>query len=807
MNIAKLILLSTIAATTAAPSVRADRPNVILIMADDIGVEGIGCYGGTSYATPAIDRMAANGIRFTHAYSQPLCTNTRVQLMTGLFNNRNWLYFGILDRKAKTIGHYMREAGYQTCIAGKWQLQSYDPTDYPGANLRRGNGMKVANAGFDEFNLFHSWHTEDKGSRYANPTTFENGKLRDNLKEQYGPDVWVEFIIDYIKRKKDDDKPFFVYYPMALPHRPFQPTPKSKAWSDSANRLKEDPRHFKDMVEYMDKCVGRIVDQVDELGLGKNTLILFYGDNGTHKSITSQTKTGPVTGGKGSTTDAGTHVPLVARWTGRIKPGIDEDLADSTDFLPTIMDAATRPIPDDVTIDGLSFFPRLVGKPGPSRPWVFCHYDPRPGWDKDQFKKVRFVRDKNHKLYGDGRLFNVSNDKLEQHPILAADDTKHTKTVRRRLAVVLEDMPNPDPAPRELAATKDAEQRLYLAAGNQLTTYRIDGNSGNLKVVQNLPLAGAGPFTFSPNRQRMYAVAASTKKATKTPAIATLDIQKDGSLKLAHIAPVNLRPGYLKTDSNGAYLAGNHYGPGKATIWAIEKGIYQGLTVTELTLEKNAHCARFSPDNQWLLVPATGPNKVFVNRFDAQTGAARPNTPPFASGPSGDQDAQQPRHLIFHPTKNLVYTTNERKHAGVGVWNWDAKKGQLKPVQNVVTEPKGFKGTITTADLHMTSDARFLYISNRDTTKRDATTGSNSIVGFRIDPSSGHLTFIGHYPCEGVPRSFAIDATDRFVFVAGQRDDRLGVFKINTTTGALTKINQYQTGSRPIWVESLLLSQ
>ena len=141
MNAIRFLLFALLTLTTAAPLLASDRPNIVLIMADDIGVEGIGSYGGTSYRTPAIDRLTAQGIRFRHAYSQPLCTNTRVQLMTGRYNNRNWTYFGTLDPKAKTIGHYMQAAGYHTCIAGKWQLQSYDPPSYPGSHLRRGKGI------------------------------------------------------------------------------------------------------------------------------------------------------------------------------------------------------------------------------------------------------------------------------------------------------------------------------------------------------------------------------------------------------------------------------------------------------------------------------------------------------------------------------------------------------------------------------------------------------------------------------------------------------------------------------------------
>ena len=776
------------------------NPNIILIMADDLGVEGLGCYGGTSYATPALDRLAAQGVRFTHAYAQPLCTNTRVQLMTGLYNNRNWLYFGILDPKAKTIGHYMQEAGYNTCIAGKWQLQSYDPPSYPGSHLRRGKGMKVSAAGFDEYSLFHSWHTEDKGSRFADPTIYENGKLLKEFNGKYGPDHWVDFINDFIKRRKDDDKPFFVYYAMALPHRPFVPTPDSADWSDKTKRSIEDPRHFPNMIEYMDKCVGRVIKQVDELGLGENTLVLFYGDNGTHRQITSQPRSGPVVGGKGRTTDAGTHVPLIVRWTGKIKPGINDNLVDSTDFLPTVMEGAGRPIPDETKLDGISFYSQLCGKSGRLREWVFCHYDPRPGWDKDQFRKIRFVRDKQFKLYDDGKLYDVPNDKLEQQPILAAADTDATRKARQRLATVLKDMPNPDPVPRD-GDPRDFEQRLYLAAGGQLTVFGVNKESGELSLVQALPFEGAGPFTFAPNRKLMYAVAVMSDEEDNMPAIATLQIGKGGKLKLANRARVNLRPGYLMTDNNGEFLAGNHYGPGKATIWKLDP-LCRGVAVQELTFEQKAHSTVFSPDNHWLLVPATGPNKVFINHFTAQVGSTEPNDPPFANGPAGERNARQPRHLIYHPNLSIAYTTNERDQPGVGVWQWDTEKGTLISIQNIVTQPEGFNGRITTADLHLTRDARFLYVSNRDNSKRRSPTGKDSIVGFSVDPQTGRLKLIGHNPCERVPRSFTIDKLGKYLYVAGQGDARLGAYRIEES-GVLKKITKYEVGNGPIWVEAL----
>jgi len=432
------LLGSPLLFTSAIGAEPSDRPNIVLIMADDLGVEVLGSYGGTSYKTPALDMLAREGVRFTHAYAQPLCANTRLQLMTGLYNQRNWIAFGILDPGAKTFGHWMQEAGYKTCVAGKWQLQSYDPPDYPSAELRRGIGMQPEDGGFDEYCLWHTGHTELKGSRYANPVIKENGKFRDDLQDRYGPDVWVEYINGFMERHLDE--PFFVYYPMALPHWPMVPTPDSPEWQDPAKRDSEEVRYFKDMAEYTDKCVGRIVDKIKQLGIAENTLVIFYSDNGTHLKVTSQTTTGPVAGGKGETTDAGTHVPLICWQPGTIKPAVNDNLVDSTDFLPTLLDAARRPLPSDELTDGISFYPQLLGQDVATRPWVFCHFDPRPGWDKDHFRLIRFARDRHYKLYDDGRLYDVPNDQLEQRAILEKDDTTDTKAVRKRLDAVLKSM-------------------------------------------------------------------------------------------------------------------------------------------------------------------------------------------------------------------------------------------------------------------------------------------------------------------------------------------------------------------------------
>ena len=350
-----------------------------------------------------------------------------------------------------------------------------------------------------------------------------------------------------------------------------------------------------------------------------------------------------------------------------------------------------------------------------------------------------------------------------------------------------------------------ADQYLYLSAGGNVTAFKIDSSSGELTPLHAIELKGAGPQGISADRTLLYVnaqVANSEDKGKKAePGIATLAIGDDGRLKLIDHAASGMSAGYLRADANNQYLAGNSYGEGKAALWRLgEDQVYRGAQPQITMLEKNAHSAVFSPGNGFLLVPATGPNKVFQLRFDSKKGTLTPNDPPHASGPQGDDEARQPRHIVFHPKLSMAYTTNERERPGVGVWKWDEQSGRLKTVQNIVTYPEGFNGTITTADLHFTPDGKYLYVSNRDITDRKARTGTDHIVGFRCDPDTGLLTYISHTPCEHVPRSFAVDDSGNFVYVAGQMDDHLGVYRIDGQTGKLSKVTSYEVGARPSWV-------
>jgi arylsulfatase A len=416
--------LTTLAAARTVPAAPSTQPNIVLIMADDIGYEGIGCYGSASYTTPVLDGLAATGMKFTQCYSQPLCTPSRTKIMTGRYNFRNYTDFGYFDLNEKTFAHVAKTAGYATCIAGKWQLMG-------------GGANGPYQAGFDEYCL---WHMEDaftpKGSRYRDPKIVQNGALLTGLAGQYGPDVYCDYILDFIDRNKTN--PFLVYFPMALVHNPFEPTPDSPEWGAAVSGTE----FFDDMVAYMDKLVGRIIQKLDDLGLRNNTLLLFTGDNGTNKNITSDMDDGSsITGGKGTTPDAGNYVALIADWQGTIPPGaVSDDLVDFSDFLPTIAEAAGASLPAGVTIDGKSFLPQLRGETGTPRQWIFIHYQ-RNASNEPQ----RFARTNRWKLYDTGtftragKLYDIENDPLEQNPI-APGHSPESDQARTTLQTVIDNI-------------------------------------------------------------------------------------------------------------------------------------------------------------------------------------------------------------------------------------------------------------------------------------------------------------------------------------------------------------------------------
>ena len=421
------LLLAVLAAVAnVRPLPAADKPNLILIMADDLGYETIGANGGTSYRTPVLDKLATTGARFTHCYSQPLCTPTRVQLMTGLSNVRNYTRFGSMDPKSTTFAHLLKAAGYATCIAGKWQL-GRDPA------LPR-------TFGFDEYCL---WQHLRRPPRYANPGLEINGVEKDYTNGEYGPDLVNAYVLDFMARKKDG--PFLIYYPMMLTHAPYQPTPDGNTWDPKAvgEQVNRDEKHFGDMVEYMDKLIGKVVARLDELGLRDNTLLLFLGDNGTGRGTRSMMGERVVIGGKGTTTIAGMHVPLIANWPGRVVSGtVCSDLVDSTDFLPTLLEAGGEKVPSGLNLDGRSFFPQLRGEKGHPRDWIYSWYSPRQG---DDMTVHEFAFDQHFKLYRSGEFFDLTRDSAEKQPLEVAALQGEAAAAAKQLQAALDQFKNARP--------------------------------------------------------------------------------------------------------------------------------------------------------------------------------------------------------------------------------------------------------------------------------------------------------------------------------------------------------------------------
>lgn len=397
------------------------KMNVVLIMADDFGYECVGA-NGSEYHTPNLNRLAEQGIRFTNCHSNPLSTPSRVQLMTGKYNVKNYISFGQLDRGETTFGNLFQQAGYATCIAGKWQLghESDSPRHF----------------GFETSCLWqHTKGAHDAGgndTRYATPVVDIDGQIKEYPIGTFGPDVYNKFIIDFVR--KNQDTPFFVYYPLCLTHCPFVSTPDSEEWDQKRSpTYKGNAIYFPDMVSYADKMVGRLMDELERLNLMDHTLVIFLGDNGTDSPVVTQLNGKPYPGGKGKTIDSGTHVPMIVHHPNAAK-GINENLIDFTDFLPTICEAAGISTKQVAELDGTSFYPQLVGKSGKVRDWVYCWYAPRKVYD--EAAKV-FARDKQYKLYREGNFYNVADDFYEQSPLDVNQLTKAQKKVYKKLQKVI----------------------------------------------------------------------------------------------------------------------------------------------------------------------------------------------------------------------------------------------------------------------------------------------------------------------------------------------------------------------------------
>ena len=408
------MLGATMATLLAAPP--ATKPNIIFILADDFGLDGVSCYGADAHQTPQIDKLAASGTRFETCYAAPVCGPSRCALMTGRYAfrtgglmNGSWAAGGpgAKSKDEQPMAKLLKQAGYATCSSGKWRQVGETPREW----------------GFDEYctdPTANGWYWKD--------SYIKNGETISGA--QYNPDVIQEFGLDFIRRHKDG--PFFLYYPMHLVHVPTLHTPLS-APTDGRER-------YQDNIAYMDKQVGELFAELDKLGIRNNTLVIFSGDNGTfggnyeiYGEYPSPIRGRMINGSKGSLLEGGSRVPLIASWPGTTPAGaVSQDIVNFTDMLSTFVELGGGQLPKDFTYDSRSIAPQLRGEKGNPREWAYVQLGAK--W---------FVRESGWKLNESGELFDMSDAPFVEKPVAAGADTDASKAARARLTAVLAEL---DPA-------------------------------------------------------------------------------------------------------------------------------------------------------------------------------------------------------------------------------------------------------------------------------------------------------------------------------------------------------------------------
>ena len=398
------------ALTTASPLAAATRPNIIFVLADDLGLDGVGCYGSDKHKTPCIDALAKSGMRFETCYAAPLCGPSRCVLQTGRYAfrtgglaNGSWRAGGPGAKSANEhpIARLLKESGYATCQAGKWRQIGETPGAW----------------GYDEF------ITDNTAGGYYWQTRYnKNGKEITLAPGSYGPDVVRDFALDFIRRHKEG--PFFLYYATHLVHKPTVRTPDSAKDTDNIDKL------YDDNIRYMDKEVGTLVAELEKSGLRENTLIVFAGDNGTARFYPSTVHGRMINGVKGTMLEGGSRVPLIASWPAKTPAGkVVKDLVNFTDMYATFAELADARMPAGLKFDSQSIAPQLRGEPGTPRAWAYV-----------QLGHQWFVREPGFKLNQKGELFDMSDAPFVEKPITPEADTDPSKAARKRLSAVLTEL-------------------------------------------------------------------------------------------------------------------------------------------------------------------------------------------------------------------------------------------------------------------------------------------------------------------------------------------------------------------------------
>lgn len=382
------------------------RPNIVFILADDLGIGNLSCYGSDNYKSPHIDKLAATGTRFTQSFTGALCGPSRALIMTGRYAFRNGSSNQdacmVMPNSELQLGRVFKSAGYATSFIGKWGQLPGDPDA----------------AGFDDYLRFKGsgvyWNKPD-----ARPEAYRvNGKELKLGTKEYMPDLMHSRVAAFLRANQT--KPFFLYYSMVHVHGDIQPTP------DSAPDSKD---LFGDNIRYMDKLVGKLVAELEALKLRDNTLIIFMGDNGTGKGQNARSTIGGrnLSGMKGSMLECGGLVPTIANWPGKVPSGkVSADLIDSTDWLPTFAELSGGRLPAKTIFDGRSLARQLLGQSGTKREWIY-----------NQLAAMWYVREAGWKLNEKGELYDMSGAPFTETLVPSSADTETSKAARARLTAVL----------------------------------------------------------------------------------------------------------------------------------------------------------------------------------------------------------------------------------------------------------------------------------------------------------------------------------------------------------------------------------
>ena len=440
-----LTLAATLLSLTALHAASPAKPNIVFILADDLGFAEIGANGSDRYKTPNIDSLAKTGIRFNHFYTVPLCGPSRALILTGRYGFRSGAVTqdacgSILrtgDKAEVMVPTVLKKAGYATAMIGKWGqiLPSGDATDWGFDHVLsyKASGIywnKSAAASWVKKYALAGEKGADDGVR-ANPGPYNiNEKKLTMTDAEYMPDLMQKSALDFINANQS--KPFFLYYSLSFVHSQILPTPDSAPPAPGTDAAARYVQLYNDNITYMDKLVGKLLAELERLKLRDNTVVFFMGDNGTAKANADRATIGGrrIVGQKGGMEEGGGLVPFIISWPGVSPAGrLNENFADASDLLPTFAEIAGAPLPGNRVIDGKSLFPQIKGDTKSPRTWAFT-----------QLGENFHVREAGWKLNQSGQLFDMKNAPFEEIPVPA--DSKDTAAVaaRQRLSAALAEL-------------------------------------------------------------------------------------------------------------------------------------------------------------------------------------------------------------------------------------------------------------------------------------------------------------------------------------------------------------------------------